>query len=65
MAKDCKNCFNCDSLHGFMATCRRSYYEEREGTLWHVQHGEDVHRTRANKCEHYTEEEYERGTFVL
>ena len=60
--KDCERCVNCDSLHGFMCTCRYSY--DKDG--YHYQVGQDVHRSRANKCEFYTEERYSRDLlFVL
>ena len=60
--KDCKNCVNCDSLHGFMCTCHYSYNDD-EG---HHQVGQDVHRKTANKCDFYTEEKYDRDEmFVL
>ena len=60
--RDCKNCVNCDFTRGFMCTCHYSYDTETE----HIQVGQDVHRNRANKCEYYSEEEYERDEiFVL
>ena len=59
---DCKNCVNCDFVWGFMCTCHYSYNDE-EG---HHQVGQDVPRKRADKCEHYTEEKYDRDEmFVL
>ena len=59
---DCKNCLNCDFVWGFMCTCHYSYNDE-EG---HHQVGQDVPRKRADKCEHYTEEKYDRDEmFVL
>lgn len=59
---DCKNCYNCDSIRGFMCTCHYSYEEDG----YHVQVGQDVHRSRANKCEFYTTEKYKRDeVFVL
>lgn len=59
---DCKDCMNCDSIWGFMCTCHYSYNDE-EG---HHQIGQDVPRKRAEKCEHYTEEKYDRDEmFVL
>ena len=59
---DCKNCMNCDFVWGFMCTCHYSYNDE-EG---HHQVGQDVPRKRADKCEHYTEERYDRDEmFVL
>lgn len=67
MNRDCKNCYNCDFIWGFMATCHYSYDEEdADGNKWHYQCGQDVHRSRANKCKHYTEEKYDRDEiFVL
>jgi len=60
--KDCKDCVNCDSLHGFMATCHYSY-DTRES---HVQVGQDIHRNHANHCEYYTTTFYNRDKiFVL
>ena len=60
--RDCKNCVNCDLTRGFMCTCHYSYDTE----TWHTQVGQYVHRSRANKCEYYSEEEYERDKiFVL
>jgi len=59
---DCKNCVNCDSLHGFMCTCHYSYDDEKG----HHQVGQDVHRNRAIKCEFYSETDYGRDEmFVL
>lgn len=59
---DCKDCMNCDFVWGFMCTCHYSYNDE-EG---HHQVGQDVPRKRADKCEHYTEEKYDRDEmFVL
>jgi len=59
---DCKNCMNCDFIWGFMCTCHYSYNDE-EG---HHQVGQDVPRKRADKCEQYTEEKYDRDEmFVL
>lgn len=64
--KKCTDCVNCDAVRGFMVTCHYSYNEERDGHMWHVQHGQDVHYSRANKCEHYSEQPYERDEmFVL
>ena len=67
MKRDCKDCVNCDFIRGFMCTCHRSYDETRaDGSKWHVQVGEDCHRNRANKCEHYSTQEYNRDKiFVL
>lgn len=61
MKKDCKNCNNCDFVRGFMCTCHYSYDTETE----HVEVGQDVHRSHANKCDYYTEEKKERGMFIL
>lgn len=64
--RDCKNCVNCTYVWGFMCTCHVSYDEERDGIMWHVQNGKDVHRKYANKCPHYSEEQYDRDeVFVL
>ena len=63
--RDCKNCVNCDFIKGFMCTCRYSYDEMQDGTMFHVQVGKDVHRSRANKCEYYSEEEYERNEIFV
>ena len=60
--KDCKNCFNCDFVRGFMATCHYSYDEGG----FHCQVGQDIHRNTANKCKYYTEDKYDRDKmFVL
>lgn len=60
--KDCKNCFNCDFVWGFMATCHYSYDDDSG----HCQVGQDIHRKTANKCKYYTEKEYSRDKmFVL
>ena len=65
-AKKCTDCVNCDAVHGFIVTCRCSYDEERDGHLWHIQCGQDVHYSRANKCDHYSEKPYGRDEmFVL
>ena len=64
--KKCTDCVNCDYIRGFMVTCHYSYNEERDGRMWHVQCGQDVHYSRANKCEHYAEQTYDRDEiFVL
>ena len=64
--RDCKNCVNCDFTRGFMCTCHYSYDETQDGKMYHVQVGQDVHRSKSNKCEYYSEEEYNRDTiFVL
>ena len=66
MDRNCKDCVNCDFVRGFMCTCHYSYDEMRDGTMFHVQVGQDVHRSKANKCEHYSVEKYGRDTiFVL
>lgn len=59
--KDCKDCVNCDSLHGFMCTCHYSYDEGNK----HIQVGQDIHRSAANKCKHYTTEKYDRDLFFV
>lgn len=60
--KDCERCVNCDFTWGFMCTCHYSY--DKDGH--HYQVGQDVHRSRASKCEFYTEERYDRDEmFVL
>lgn len=59
--KDCKNCVNCDFIWGFMCTCHYSYDTE-EG---HYQVGQDVHRSRAGKCDYYTEQEYGRDKMFI
>lgn len=62
MNKDCKDCKNCCSLHGFMCNCRYSYNDERG----HHQVGQFVRRQSADKCKHYTTKEYNRDKlFVL
>ena len=62
MRKDCNNCVNCDFVRGFMSTCHYSYDTE----TGHIQVGQDVHRSHANKCEHYMDKPYKRDTiFVL
>lgn len=60
MIRECTNCVNCVAVRGFMITCRCSYNEERDGIMWHVQSGRDCHKSYARKCEHYSEEEYDR-----
>lgn len=60
--RDCAKCVNCDYTWGFMCTCRYSYDDEKG----HHQVGQDVHRSRANKCDHYSAEKYDRDKmFVL
>ena len=59
--KDCKDCFNCCSIHGFMCTCRYSY----DTDIGHVQVGQDVHRARANKCAYYTVKKYDRDEYFV
>ena len=54
--RDCADCVNCDFLWGFMCTCHYSY--DKDG--YHHQVGQDVHRSKANKCEYYTTEKYNR-----
>ena len=54
IGRDCKKCVNCDFTRGFMCTCHYSYDEMQDGTMFHVQVGQDVHRSRANKCEYYS-----------
>ena len=62
--KDCKDCFNCDAIHGFMCSCRYSYnYTDEDGQKWHCQCGHTGHRKEAEKCEFYTEKPYERDVF--
>ena len=64
--KKCTDCVNCDSVHGFMITCHYSYDTVKYGVKCHVQHGQDVHVSRANKCDHYSEQQYDRDEmFVL
>lgn len=65
--KDCRDCINCDFIWGFMCTCHYSYDEVREdGSKWHVQSGSDQNRKKANKCEHYTPQPYDRDkVFIL
>lgn len=58
---DCKNCVNCDFVWGFMCTCHYSYDKDD----CHVQVGQDIHRSHANKCEHYSEESYDRDEFFM
>lgn len=59
---DCINCVNCDNIKGFMCSCHYSY--DTEDT--HVQVGQYVPRNKANKCEFYSTEEYDRDDlFVL
>ena len=64
--RDCKYCINCDSLRGFMCNCRYSEDKEIDGVMWHIQHGQFVHRNEANKCDHYSITDYGRDeVFVL
>lgn len=64
--KKCTDCVNCDAVRGFMVTCRYSYDVEKDGVKWHVQHGQYVPFSKANKCEYYTEQAYDRDEmFVL
>lgn len=66
MIRECTNCVNCDYVRGFMITCRCSYDEIKDGVKWHVQSVGEYHKSHAKKCEHYSEEEYERDEmFVL
>jgi hypothetical protein len=37
----------------------------KNGKMYHVQVGQDVHRNRANKCEYYSEEEYKRDEIFV
>lgn len=55
--RDCSDCVNCASLHGFMCTCHYSYDEVRDGTKYLVGVSQDVSRMKAKKCEHYSEVE--------
>lgn len=64
--KKCTDCVNCDAVHGFMVMCHYSYDTEKDGVKQHVQCGQDVHCSRANKCEYYSEQPYDRDKmFVL
>lgn len=67
MSRTCKDCANCDSVRGFMCTCRYSCdIADESGQVWHRQVGQDVNIKRANKCEQYREAPYERDkSFVL
>ena len=67
MKKVCTNCVNCDYVRGFMITCRCSYDKvDEDGLKWHVQSYGEYHKSHANKCEHYSEEKYDRDeVFVL
>lgn len=66
LKRNCKKCVNCDGERGFMVTCHYSYDEIIDGVKYHVQTGQDCHMSKANKCEHYTEENYDRDEiFVL
>ena len=66
MSKKCTDCVNCDSVRGFICTCHYSYDEERGGVKYHVQCGQDVHISKANKCNYYSEQAYDRDEmFVL
>lgn len=66
-SKKCTDCINCDYVCGFMCTCHCSYNTvDENGQEWHVQSGSDHNIHYANKCEHYTEEPYDRdAVFVL
>lgn len=58
--KDCKDCVNCDFIRGFMCSCHYSYNTKDS----HIQVGQDnVNRKRANKCDFYTTEKYDRDKF--
>lgn len=60
--RDCKDCVNCCRIYGFMCDCRYSYNDK----CVHYQVGQYVHRSRANKCERYNTEGYNRDKmFVL
>lgn len=59
--KDCKNCKNCDSIHGFMSNCHYSYDENGH----HYQCGQYVSRGKAESCDYYTEQEYDRDKFFV
>lgn len=65
--KKCTSCMNCDFVWGFMCTCHYSYnMMDENGVNWHVQHGADHNIKYANRCEHYTETQYNRDEmFVL
>ena len=57
--KDCADCVNCDVVRGFMVTCRYSYDDGN----YHHQVGQDVHRKKAQNCDFYTTEKYNRDSF--
>ena len=57
LLRDCKDCGNCDSLHGFMATCRLS--KKNENYIEYI--GKDIHRKTAEKCEDYTTKKRDPG----
>ncbi len=59
--KDCINCVNCDFIHGFMCTCHYSY-DDKYG---HHQIGQDVNRKKADNCDYYTENPYNRDNFFV
>ena len=62
LIKDCKDCVNCDSIRGFICTCRYSY----EDNTGHCQVGQRVNRKTAERCEHYSDEPYDRDeVFVI
>ena len=61
MIVDCANCTNCDFIRGFMCTCHYSYDTETS----HIQVGQDVHRNHAAKCDHYTDQSYNRDTIFI
>lgn len=64
--RKCTNCINCDSVHGFLCTCHCSYNTvDENGHKWHVQSGADHNILYANKCEHYTEEPYDRDAVFV
>ncbi len=63
--KKCTDCVNCDAIRGFMVTCHYSYDTEKDGVKWHVQCGQDVHYSRANKCEYYTEQSYDKDEMFV
>lgn len=65
MKLKCTNCVNCDYVRGFMCNCHCSYDEEKDGAKYHVQCGQYVHVSHANKCEHYSEEPYDRDKFFI
>lgn len=59
--KDCRKCKNCDHIRGFICICHYSYDDDKG----HYQVGQVVHRSRANICDKFTEQAYDRDKIFI